>query len=145
MDVQRQLKAAIVQEAMARTGRLPDARILYVSATGATTPENLAYAARLGLWGGPDAPFPTREAFMDAVETGGVAVMELIARELKAMGLYIARSLLLTAIVVLAITVAEVARRLDVVLSRAKGCCEAWSKTAGGGATSRRAAWRAER
>ena len=72
---------------------LPDARILYVSATGATTPENLAYAARLGLWGGPDAPFPTREAFMDAVETGGVAVMELIARELKAMGLYIARSL----------------------------------------------------
>ena len=41
--------------------------------------------ARLGLWGGPDAPFPTREAFMDAVETGGVAVMELIARELKAM------------------------------------------------------------
>ncbi len=30
---------------------------------------------------------------MDAVETGGVAVMELIARELKAMGLYVARSL----------------------------------------------------
>ena len=78
---------------LALQNRLPNARILYVSATGATTPENLAYAARLGLWGGPDAPFPTREAFMDAVETGGVAVMELIARELKAMGLYIARSL----------------------------------------------------
>ena len=29
-------------------------------------------------WGGPDAPFPTREAFMDAVETGGVAVMDLM-------------------------------------------------------------------
>ncbi len=78
---------------LALQNRLPNARILYVSATGATTPENLAYAARLGLWGGPEAPFPTREAFMDAVETGGVAVMELIARELKAMGLYIARSL----------------------------------------------------
>ncbi|HEX7947892.1 MAG TPA: bifunctional class I SAM-dependent methyltransferase/DEAD/DEAH box helicase, partial [Phenylobacterium sp.] len=78
---------------LALQNRLPNARILYVSATGATTPENLAYAARLGLWGGPDAPFPTREAFMDTVETGGVAVMELIARELKAMGLYIARSL----------------------------------------------------
>ncbi len=78
---------------LALQNRLPDARILYVSATGATTPENLAYAARLGLWGGPEAPFPTRDAFMDAVETGGVAVMELIARELKAMGLYIARSL----------------------------------------------------
>jgi len=84
------------QQGMAGLGlqhRLPHARILYVSATGATTPENLAYAARLGLWGGPEAPFPTRDAFMDAVETGGVAVMELIARELKAMGLYIARSL----------------------------------------------------
>jgi hypothetical protein len=78
---------------LALQNRLPNARILYVSATGATTPENLAYAARLGLWGGPEAPFPSRDAFMDAVETGGVAVMELIARELKAMGLYIARSL----------------------------------------------------
>ena len=78
---------------LALQNRLPDARILYASATGATTPENLAYAARLGLWGGPDAPFPTREAFLTAVEAGGVAVMELIARELKAMGLYLARSL----------------------------------------------------
>jgi protein-L-isoaspartate O-methyltransferase len=78
---------------LALQNRLPNARVLYVSATGATTPENLAYAARLGLWGGPDAPFPTREAFLDAVDAGGVAVMELIARELKAMGLYIARSL----------------------------------------------------
>ena len=78
---------------LALQNRLPNARILYVSATGATTPENLAYAARLGLWGGPEAPFATRDAFLDAVETGGVAVMELIARELKAMGLYIARSL----------------------------------------------------
>ena len=78
---------------LALQNRLPDARILYVSATGATTPGNLAYAARLGLWGGAEAPFPTRDAFMGAVETGGVAVMELIARELKAMGLYIARSL----------------------------------------------------
>jgi len=30
---------------------LPRARILYVSATGATRPANLGYAARLGLWG----------------------------------------------------------------------------------------------
>ena len=40
-----------------------------------------------------EAPFTNRDAFMDAIETGGMAVMELIARELKAMGLYIARSL----------------------------------------------------
>jgi predicted RNA methylase len=72
---------------------LPDARVTYVSATGATTPENLAYATRLGLWGGPDAPFDNREQFLKECDSGGVAVMELIARELKAMGLYIARSL----------------------------------------------------
>ena len=36
---------------------LPDARVLYVSATGATTVQNLAYAQRLGLWGGADFPF----------------------------------------------------------------------------------------
>ncbi len=78
---------------LALQNRLPKARILYVSATGATTPENLAYASRLGLWGGPEAPFHDRESFLDACEAGGVAVMELIARELKALGLYIARSL----------------------------------------------------
>jgi len=78
---------------IALQNRLPKARIMYVSATGATTPENLAYGARLGLWGGPEAPFPTREAFLTAVDAGGVAVMELIARELKAMGLYTARML----------------------------------------------------
>ncbi|MBI1684214.1 strawberry notch-like NTP hydrolase domain-containing protein [Caulobacter hibisci] len=78
---------------LALQNRLPNARVVYVSATGATTPENLAYASRLGLWGGPEAPFTTREAFLTAVEAGGVAVMELIARELKALGLYIARSL----------------------------------------------------
>jgi predicted RNA methylase len=78
---------------LALQNRLPNARVIYVSATGATTPENLAYAARLGLWGGVEAPFVSREAFLQAIEAGGVAVMELIARELKAMGLYIARSL----------------------------------------------------
>ncbi len=81
------------QAGLALQNLLPNARILYVSATGATTPENLAYASRLGLWGGPEAPFNTREAFLEACVAGGVAVMELIARELKAMGLYVARSL----------------------------------------------------
>lgn len=78
---------------LALQSRLPNARILYVSATGATTAENLAYASRLGLWGGPEAPFTTREDFLDAMDKGGVAAMELVARELKALGLYVARSL----------------------------------------------------
>ncbi len=72
---------------------LPDARILYVSATGATTVENLAYAQRLGLWGGADFPFDKRTDFVAAIEAGGVAAMEVLARDLKALGLYAARSL----------------------------------------------------
>lgn len=72
---------------------LPNARILYVSATGATTVRNLAYAQRLGLWGGADFPFATRAEFVEAIEAGGVAAMEVLARDLKALGLYAARSL----------------------------------------------------
>jgi hypothetical protein len=72
---------------------LPDARVLYVSATGATTVHNLAYAQRLGLWGGDDFPFATRAEFVEAIEAGGVAAMEVLARDLKALGLYAARSL----------------------------------------------------
>jgi predicted RNA methylase len=72
---------------------LPSARIVYVSATGATTVHNLAYAQRLGLWGGEDFPFATRSEFVEAIEAGGVAAMEVLARDLKALGLYAARSL----------------------------------------------------
>jgi hypothetical protein len=72
---------------------LPDARIVYVSATGATTVHNLAYAQRLGLWGGADFPFATRSEFVAAIESGGVAAMEVLARDLKSLGLYTARSL----------------------------------------------------
>jgi predicted RNA methylase len=72
---------------------LPNARIVYVSATGATTVHNLAYAQRLGLWGGEDFPFSTRAEFVEAIEDGGVAAMEVLARDLRSLGLYTARSL----------------------------------------------------
>ena len=72
---------------------LPDARIAYVSATGATTVPGLAYAGRLGLWGAGETPFETRVEFVSAMEAGGVAAMEVVARDLKALGLYQARAL----------------------------------------------------
>ena len=72
---------------------LPNARIVYVSATGATTVHNLAYAQRLGLWGGEDFPFANRAEFVEAIEDGGVAAMEVLARDLRSLGLYTARSL----------------------------------------------------
>ena len=51
----------------------------------------LCAAAR--LWGGEDFPFATRAEFVAAIETGGVAAMEVLARDLRALGLYTARSL----------------------------------------------------
>ena len=72
---------------------LPDARIVYVSATGASTLQGLAYATRLGLWATIDTPFENRAAFVQAMEAGGVAAMEVVARDLKALGFYQARVL----------------------------------------------------
>ncbi len=72
----------------------PRARVFYVSATGATNVSNLAYASRLGLWGpGAEYPFPSRESFVAAMEAGGVAPMEVVARDLKTLGFYTARAL----------------------------------------------------
>ncbi|MHB1394986.1 MAG: strawberry notch-like NTP hydrolase domain-containing protein, partial [Clostridia bacterium] len=71
--------------------KLPNARIVYASATGATEVENFAYATRLKLWGRGTA-FDNLSDFVSKIQAGGLAAMELIARDLKAMGLYIARN-----------------------------------------------------
>ncbi len=71
---------------------LPNARVVYVSATGATEVSNLAYAGRLGLWG-EGTPFAKVSDFIGAISAGGVAAMELVSRDMKAMGSYLARSL----------------------------------------------------
>lgn len=47
--------------------RLPNARIVYASATGASEPKNMAYMTRLGLWGA-GTPFPEFNDFIQAVE-----------------------------------------------------------------------------
>lgn len=72
--------------------RLPNARVIYMSATAATEVANLAYADRLGLWG-PGTAFGDRRDFVTKIESGGVGIMEAVARDLKALGSYIARSL----------------------------------------------------
>lgn len=71
---------------------LPKARVVYISATGATEVSNLAYAERLGLWG-RGAAFANKDEFIDQMDRGGVAAMECVAQNLKAMGGYVARSL----------------------------------------------------
>ena len=71
---------------------LPNARVVYLSATGATEVSNMGYLDRLGLWG-PGTPFATKLDFISQVSAGGVAAMELAARDMKAMGVYLSRSL----------------------------------------------------
>ncbi len=47
--------------------KLPKARIVYCSATGASEPKNMAYMSRLGIWG-KGTQFPTFQNFIKAVE-----------------------------------------------------------------------------
>ena len=77
---------------------LPDARVLYISATGASTIQGLGYAVRLGLWSTDRTAFDKREKFVQAMEAGGVAALEVVARDLKALGLYQARALSYTGV-----------------------------------------------
>src|SRR3546814_20200073 len=66
---------------------LPNARVLYASATGATTVHNLAYAQQLGLCGGDDIPLATRSEFVQAITAGRAAAPVVQARNLHAPGL----------------------------------------------------------
>ena len=74
--------------------RLPQAKIVYTSATSASKVEAFAYAPRLGTWGKGTA-FPTRNDFLGAMIAGGTGAMELLCRDLKALGRYISASLTL--------------------------------------------------
>ncbi len=65
--------------------RLPNARVLYVSATAAAETRDLGYMSRLGLWGGPSgAAFPDFHTFASTISKAGVGAMELVAMDMKA-------------------------------------------------------------
>jgi hypothetical protein len=72
--------------------KLPNARIVYASATGASEPKNMAYMVRLGLWG-PGTPFSDFNDFIQSIEKRGVGAMEIVAMDMKLRGMYIARQL----------------------------------------------------
>ncbi|TKR95497.1 hypothetical protein L596_009661 [Steinernema carpocapsae] len=71
---------------------LPNARVVYASATGASEPRNMAYMTRLGLWGLGQS-FPEFQDFINAVERRGVGAMEVVAMDMKQRGMYLARQL----------------------------------------------------
>jgi len=73
--------------------RNADYRVVYSSATGATDVRNMAYMTRLGLWGiGTSFPGGFQE-FMQEIESGGVGTMEMVSRDMKALGMYLSGSI----------------------------------------------------
>jgi len=73
---------------------MPEAVIAMASATAATEVSNLAYAVeRMGLAGPHSNAFADTEAFVSKVNATGMLGMELIAKDMKALGLYRATSL----------------------------------------------------
>lgn len=73
--------------------RLPQARIVYCSATGASEPRQMGYMVRLGLWGAANPSFPAFADFMAAMGSRGMAALELVAMDMKAQGMYVCRTL----------------------------------------------------
>lgn len=74
--------------------KLPNARVLFLSATAATEVRHLEYAAeRVGICGAGIPAFPTAQEFTSKISEGGLLAMELVARDLKQMGVMSARSL----------------------------------------------------
>ncbi|GAB4819275.1 hypothetical protein N2152v2_006321 [Parachlorella kessleri] len=68
--------------------RLPEAKVLYSSATGASEPRNLAYMTRLGMWGFKDA-----KEMIDMLSKSRMGALELAAMSMKATGTYLSRTL----------------------------------------------------
>ena len=71
---------------------LPEAGVLYASATMATDVYNLGYAPRLGLWG-ENSPFTNASSFIGEMHQLDEAALEQICIDLKAAGRYCSRTL----------------------------------------------------
>lgn len=71
------------------------ARVVYLSATGATQVSDMAYMTRLGLWGRGTyfSDFKTIEGVLCNARGTGAGAMEMLAVQLKSSGAYLARNL----------------------------------------------------
>ena len=72
------------------------ARVVYLSATGATQVQDMSYMTRLGLWGRGTyfKDFKAIESVLNNNGSGaGAGAMEMLAVQLKSSGAYLARNL----------------------------------------------------
>jgi len=72
---------------------LPNARVVYSSATGITEVENMRHLDRMGIWGAGTA-FDSFSDFRKAIgDVDGMSVREMLALQFKACGAQVARSI----------------------------------------------------
>jgi predicted RNA methylase len=116
---QQGLAALAIQEAF------PKAKIIYVSATCASSVEAYAYAERLGLWAN-NGPFESRQDFLHRMNTGGVGALELLTRDLKAQGLYLAAEISKAGINLQRITHKLSPEQIEAYNAVARGWREIW-------------------
>ena len=71
---------------------LPNARILYLTATSAYDAEDLRFLQRMGLWG-QGTGFRNLAVFSAVINNGGLSMMEMLTQGMKARGQYCSRSI----------------------------------------------------
>lgn len=71
---------------------LPEARVVYASATAFSDVHNLAYCTRLGLWG-EQTSFKDNAAFIRSFQQGTISDLEQVMMSVKAAGCTISRNL----------------------------------------------------
>ena len=72
--------------------RLPNARVVYSSATGGSDEKEMGYMEGLGLWG----PGTSYHSFFDLavkLSNGGLSFMEMLCCDIKAKGAFLSRQL----------------------------------------------------
>jgi hypothetical protein len=73
--------------------QLPDARVVYSSATGVSEVRHLAYMVRLNQWGPHHTQFKSFQDFYTTLRGAGIDAMEMFSCQLKQTGKYLARTM----------------------------------------------------
>jgi|EP00966_Prymnesium_polylepis_P183630 hypothetical protein len=86
------LERKVCTAVVALQDQLAQARVVYLSATGATQVQDMSYMSRLGMWGAGTffADFSSIEAVLGGDSAAGA--MEMLAVQLKSSGSYLARN-----------------------------------------------------
>lgn len=72
--------------------RLPNARVVYSSATGGSDEKELGYMQRLGLWG-PGTSYKSFADLAAKLSNGGLSFLEMLCCDIKAKGAFLSRQL----------------------------------------------------